>query len=258
MQGPAHVRAASREGPVGEPAQPIINRRSRARQCGGMHEGRPELFCLRHSRCGWGGLAYCLTRGQHAPSARLGNVGEPPSDTRQRASSSSLCHTKPLTATCVASDDWCRYSGRAAHLHAARVGCLAELTPELREPRARLVDVRDSDPEMAEAAAHLLPVLRAGGVSVARIVHRALLRLGPVVPGQLNAAGGAHAEGKAVVGVGRDAGRIDWCHKIDVEAPLRELPVHHQVEAEHVAVEGKRGLRVLHAQHLTQRRSGAE
>mmetsp|Transcript_17986 Transcript_17986/g.58847 ORF Transcript_17986/g.58847 Transcript_17986/m.58847 type:complete len:220 (-) Transcript_17986:90-749(-) len=134
-------------------------------------------------------------------------------------------------------------------LHAARVGCLAELTPELREPRARLVDVRDSDPEMAEAAAHLLPVLRAGGVSVARIVHRALLRLGPVVPGQLNAAGGAHAEGKAVVGVGRDAGRIDWCHKIDVEAPLRELPVHHQVEAEHVAVEGKRGLRVLHAQH---------
>mmetsp|Transcript_2447 Transcript_2447/g.7915 ORF Transcript_2447/g.7915 Transcript_2447/m.7915 type:complete len:200 (-) Transcript_2447:1938-2537(-) len=135
-------------------------------------------------------------------------------------------------------------------LDAARVGRLGELAPELREPRTRVVHIGHGDAEVAKASTHRLAVLRAGGVPVADVVHRPCLALGAVVPCQLDAARRAHAEaGKALLRIGRDAGWVDGGHKVDVESPLLELAVRDEVEAEHIAVEGERGRRILDPQH---------
>ena len=97
--------------------------------------------------------------------------------------------------------------------------------------------------EVAKASTHRLAVLRAD------VVHRPCLALGAVVPCQLDAARRAHAEGKALLRIGRDAGWVDGGHKIDVKSPLLELAMRDEVEAEHIAVEGERGRRILDPQH---------
>mmetsp|Transcript_11085 Transcript_11085/g.29539 ORF Transcript_11085/g.29539 Transcript_11085/m.29539 type:complete len:275 (-) Transcript_11085:196-1020(-) len=138
-------------------------------------------------------------------------------------------------------------------LHATRVRRLGEFSAHVLEPLACSIDIRDGDPNVAEAAFHGLSILAASAVGVTGVVHPVgVLRLRSMVPCELDTARHLHAIRKLVrIVLGDWAQVLLWRvpHEEHSESPLREVANGNKLHAKHLRVEIQRSLRVLHAEH---------
>src|SRR5690606_11368687 len=89
----------------------------------------------------------------------------------------------------------------------------------------------------------------AARLAVAVVVHRAVLRLGAVVVGQLKHALQAGDPGLALAFVAGNVRRVDDGEEVERELRFGEVVVPHQAEAQHAGIEVERRPRILDPQH---------
>mmetsp|Transcript_9376 Transcript_9376/g.24254 ORF Transcript_9376/g.24254 Transcript_9376/m.24254 type:complete len:238 (+) Transcript_9376:219-932(+) len=144
-----------------------------------------------------------------------------------------------------------RVLDKSEAFHATAVRRLVELDTHCVEALTCIIHIRHGHAEVAKSAPDRLAIFRAGRVGVTRVVDLARgLRLAAMIPGELDAAWSAHAQGKSALVVIRDDYAItDWRDEVDTEAPLWKVIVPEELHTQHLSVKVERLDGVLNTDH---------